>query len=197
MQEGGDAYKQLKENLISEINNSLKSMMIMQSQKIGLEVVDDKMQTSRLSQSYSDIGLAWKLDASTETAAKIDNIINNTFTQKSGYEFYLEKKLMKKFKLKYAEDSHVKGSIARMIVTRKCELSKVINKRVEQTRQKIILKVRYNKEKENAKKIGAKKVNSFQINDSWYNADGSVYDANKDSFDEKELDNFYVEKIKI
>ena len=83
--------------------------------------------------------------------------MNNTFTQKSGYEFYLETKIMKKFKLKFIEDSHCKGSIARMIVTRKCELSKVINKRAERTHQKKILKVRYNKEEENAKKIGAKK----------------------------------------
>ena len=106
--------------------------------------------------------------------------MNNTFTQKSVYKFYLEMKLMKTFKLKYVEDSHVKGSIARMIVTRKCELSKVINKRAERTHKKKILKVRYNKEEENAKKIGAKKSNSFRIDENWYNDDGSIYDATKD-----------------
>ena len=67
-QEGGDAYKDLKMNLLSAINSSLKSMMIIQSQKIGLEVADVETKNSRLCQSYSDIGLAWKLDASTDTS---------------------------------------------------------------------------------------------------------------------------------
>ena len=53
----------------------------------------------------------------------------------------------------------------------------------------------YNKEKEHEKKFGVKKVNSFCINDSWYNDDVSVYRVNKDSIDEKGLDNFYAEKI--
>ena len=44
-QEGGNVYKDLKANLISAINNSLKSMVIIQSQKIGLEVVDIKTKT--------------------------------------------------------------------------------------------------------------------------------------------------------
>ena len=34
-QEGGDAYKDLKANLISAVNNSLKSMMIMQNKKMA------------------------------------------------------------------------------------------------------------------------------------------------------------------
>ena len=41
-QEGGEAYKDLKMDLLSAINSFLKSMMIIQSQKIGLEVADVK-----------------------------------------------------------------------------------------------------------------------------------------------------------
>ena len=58
------------------------------------------------------------------------------------------------------------------------------------------MKVCYNKEEENAKKIGAKKANSFRIDDSWYNDDGSIYDANKDPIEESDPDNFYMDKIK-
>ena len=67
--------------------------------------------------------------------------MNSTFTDTSGYEYYLETKIMKKFKLKYTqEDNMGKGSIARMIVLRKCELAKVINKRAEKTHQKRLVR---------------------------------------------------------
>lgn len=96
MQEGREAYKHIKTGFIKGINSSLNSMMILQSHKIGLKVIDEKTHTSRLCQSYSDIGFTWKMYASMETAETINNIINKTFTQKSGYKFYLETKLTKK-----------------------------------------------------------------------------------------------------
>ena len=42
-----------------------------------------------------------------------------------------------------------------MIVTKKCELSKVINKESERTHQKMIIKVKYHKGEEN-RKFGTK-----------------------------------------
>ena len=137
--EGGEEYMILKSEILKEINDNLKTMMILKSQKIGLQVIDKKSEISRIVQSYKDIGLAWKSDDSIECAAKINTIMNNTFTENSGYEYYLETKIMKKFKLQYIEDTCIKGSIARMIVTRKCELAKVINKRAERAHQKKIL----------------------------------------------------------
>ena len=104
---------------------------------------------------------------------------DNTFTENSRYEYYLETKIMKKFKLQYIEDACIKWSIARMIVTRKCELAKVINKRAERTHQKKILKTRLKKdetEEDNALKM---KMYSYRIKDEWYNDDGSVYDHKK------------------
>ena len=79
-------------------------MMSIKSQKIGSEVLDNKTHTLILCQSYSDIGLVWKIDTLAETAAKLNTITNNTFTQKSIHEYYLKTKLMKKFKIKYTED---------------------------------------------------------------------------------------------
>ena len=82
---------------------------------------------------------------------------------------------MKKFKLKYTKDQ-TKGSIARMIVSRKCELAKMINKRSESTDQKKILKIRCEFDTKEKRRI---KINSFRINGEWYNDDCSVYDENK------------------
>ena len=126
--EGGDAYKTLKASIVKYINNTLKSMMIIKSLQTGIKVIDKKTKQVRLIQTYNDIGLAWKSDDSTECASKINMIMNNTFTESSGYEIYLEIKITKKIKLKYTEDVSLKGSIARMIILRKCKLAKVINK---------------------------------------------------------------------
>lgn len=89
---------------------------------------DVKTKEERLIQTYHDIGYSWKKDSSTSTVAKINTIVNSTFMETSAYEFYLETKIITKFKLKYAQYNTVGGSIARMIVIHKCELVKVINK---------------------------------------------------------------------
>ena len=95
--------------------------------------------------------------------AKINTVINNTFTENSGFEYSLYTKIMKKFKLKYTDDVSIKGLIARMIVMRKYELGKVINKRAERMHQKKILKTRSKKEGGECKGLVAKKPCSFCI----------------------------------
>ena len=117
-------------------------MMVIQSQNIGLKVKDRKSEETRSVQTYADIGYAWSCDNSPECAAKMNTVVNNTLTENSGFEYSLYTKIMKKFKLKYTDDVSIKGLIARMIVTRKYELEKVINKRVERTHQNEILKTR-------------------------------------------------------
>ena len=100
---------------------------------------------------------------------------------------------MKKFKLKYNNDD-TKGYIAQMIVLKKCELVKVINKRAENTHRKKIPKTRYSNGSTEREKTKMK-PNSFRINKEWYNDDGSVYDESKATL--KSDDSiFYVEKIK-
>ena len=99
---------------------------------------------------------------------------------------------MKKFKLNY-NNGDTKGYIDQMVVLRKCELAKVINKCAENTHQKQIPKIRYlnGSMKEKIKM----KLNSFRINNEWYNNDGSVYDKSKATL---KLDDgiFSAEKVK-
>ena len=87
-----------------------------------------------------------------------------------------------------------------MIVIRQCELGKVINKRVEKTRQKKNLKTRYKHEDGESKNLAAKNPCSFRIEKEWYNDDESVYDANKTAaitILPNELNtNYYMGKIK-
>ena len=51
---------------------------------------------------------------------------------------------MNDFMIQYSDDLDIKGSITRMIVMRKCELGKAINKRSEKTHQKKIVKIHMN-----------------------------------------------------
>ena len=194
LESDGETYKNLRRDIVKQINDKLKSMMLMKAQEIGLEVLD-KSNDRRRVQSYRDIGLAWKQDDSSEIAAKINTIVNTTFANNSGYEYYIEGQIMKNFNLKYDDDATTKGSIARMIVLRKCELAKVVNKRSENTHQKKILKTRSS---EATKNQSRRKMNQncFRINQNWYNNDGSAYDKNKPRVPKNDNTIFYVEKIR-
>ena len=195
--DGGEEFSNLRTAIIKSINDKLKSMMILQAQKIDLQVTDKKTGELRKVQGFRDIGLAWKTDNEPKTAAKINTIINSTFTENSGYEYYLETKIMKEYKLKYGDDDNIKGSIARMIVLRKCELAKSINKRAEKTHQKRIVKVRMKHEDVNDKKIEKKNPNSYRIDNAWFNDDGSEY-TKTETLSKKSDDDtmFFMERIK-
>ena len=158
---------------MKSINDQLKSMMIIKAQKIDLKIRDKKTGELRNVQGFRDIGAAWKRDNDPKVAAKINTVINTTFTDNSGYEYYLETKIMKQYKLKYGDDLDIKGSIARMIVLRKCELAKSINKRAEKTHQQKIVKIRMKNEDKHVEKPEKIKVNSFRIDNAWFNDDGS------------------------
>ena len=81
------------------------------------------MNADRLVHTYHDIGFVLETDYPKNTAAKMNTIVHSTFIETSGYEYYTEMNIMKNFKLEYTlEDNAVKGSIACMIVMRKCEL---------------------------------------------------------------------------
>ena len=102
--------------------------MIIKAQKIDLQVEGMKTGELQKVQGFRDIGSAWKQDNDPKIAKKINTVINTTFTDNSGYEYYLENKIMKQYKLKYGDDLNIKGSIVRMIVLRKCEPGKAIDK---------------------------------------------------------------------
>ena len=196
--EGGKDFTVLRSKILDVINEKLKCMMILKAQQIELQVEDKKTGESRNIQSFKDIGAAWKNNNDNTTAAKINTIINKTFTEKSGYEFYLETKILKQFKIKYADELEIKGSIARMIVMRKCELGKAINKRSEKTHQKKIVKVRMKHNQSNENKFQKINTNSFRIDNNWFNDDGSEYTGNNNHGASITTDDtlFYIEKIR-
>jgi len=119
-----------------DIDNNLKIKMILMLQEIGLKFKDSKKEGFFNVQKFGDIGLAWKCDASHDQAVKVNTVMHGTFDDEHGYIYYLKFCIMKRLKLKYENNiiSNIKWCIARMIVNRKCVLTKMINKRAENSR---------------------------------------------------------------
>lgn len=173
-------------------------MMRIKGQQIGLQVRDKKTNEERLIQTYHGNRWACKTYSSTSNTDKIYTIVNSTFAELSDYEFYIKKKIMKKFRLKYTQDNTVKGSIAIIIIICECEIAKVMNKWAEKTHHNNISKTRCNKE-EREKKCQLKKKkkkNSDRINNEWHNNDGSVYNEMTRRTSKSDDAIFYVKKLK-
>ena len=133
-----DDWENLKQKVNNQIDSDLKTMMILKAQETGLEYEDVKTVQKSQVQNFGDIGLSWKCDSSHEQAVKVYEVMHGTFDDQAGYEYYMETSIMKKIKIKYEDltTSSIKGCIARMIVNRKCVLTKLINKRAEKSHQK-------------------------------------------------------------
>ena len=114
----------LKNNLTQVIDDNLKRKMILKAQQIGL-----KKQNGEPIQNFYDIGSAWKYDDSTECATMNNTLINTMWLDWDGFEYDIETRVMERFKIKYVEDEDMRGSVVRMVVIRKCELVKSINKK--------------------------------------------------------------------
>ena len=146
--------------------------MILRSQEIGLKIKKDNAEKEV--KSWSDIGEAWKNDDSLDTAKKLYKIVHATFDDYSGFEVYMENRIMDRLELKYQDDSpRIKGCIARMIMTRKSELNKLINKRTECTHQKKISSKRLDKNSGGRKSKGTFTIKGPQKAET-YNRDGSI-----------------------
>ena len=82
--------------------------------------------------SLKEIGEAFKKDESIECATNINYVVNEGFQIRTGYDVYAKNRVINHLNLKYSDDEKVgKGSVARMIVKRRCNISKLINKRNE------------------------------------------------------------------
>ena len=91
----------------------------------------------KLCSSLKEIGEYVKKDESIECATKINYVVNEGFQIRTGYDVYAENRVMEKLNLKYSDDEkRGKGSVARMIVKRRCNIAKLINKPCEQTHMK-------------------------------------------------------------
>jgi len=140
--------------------------------------------------SWSDIGEAWKNDDSVDTAKKLYEIVHATFDDNSGFEMYMESKIMNRLELKYNDDSlRNKGCIARMVMTRKSELNKLINKRTECTHQKKISSKRLGKIDGNRNSKGTFTIKGPEKCET-YNRDGSIC-GTKGSGEINRFDNYY------
>ena len=86
--------------------------------------------------SFSETGKAFKFDDSVECAFKINQILTESFDDNGVIPYHCETKVMNNLKLKYIEEENNDkdvGCIARIVVKRKCDLSKVTNTRVQNT----------------------------------------------------------------
>ena len=134
-QKDGKEWNNLRKKIRKEIDSNLKTMMILRAQELGIKYNSKTGPTTV--QTFNDIGQAWHDDDSHKLAIKLNDVMHASFEDECGYEFYMENTIMKKMKLKYDDKTpNIKGSIARMIVNRKCEITKVINKRAEKSHQK-------------------------------------------------------------
>ena len=190
----GDIWCTLKKAVSSEIDADLKAMMILRSQEIGLKV--KKKEGVQEVKSWGDIGEAWKNDDSVDTAKKLYEIVHATFDDNSGFEIYMESKIMDRLELKYEEDSLTKkGCIARMVITRKSELNKLINKRTECTHQKKISSKRLDKIGGNRNSKGTFTIKGPGKTET-FNRDGSICGSKGNGEDNRFDSHYYMELIR-
>ena len=190
----GDIWKELRRGVQKAIDDDLKLMMILRSQEVGLKIKTENCEQNVT--CWADIGKAWRNDDSIDTAKKLYEVVHATFDDKSCYEIYMEANIMKKLKLKYKDEKYKKkGCIARMIITRKSELNKLINKRSDSTHQKKISskRVEINGDRNSKGTFTVKGPNKMT---ECYKRDGSICDSQK-NVKIQEFDSlFYMEKIR-
>ena len=136
MNQNKEEWSALRKKVMLEIDSYLHGKMLLKAQRIGLMITDNDRE--RLVSSFSEIGKAFSQDDSVDCAVKINKILTESFDDGGIFGMYCETKVMTKLRLKYIEtennDKDI-GSIARMVVKRKCDLAKVINKRAQVTHQ--------------------------------------------------------------
>jgi len=116
-------------------------------------------------------------------------------TEYDGYEYYQEIEIMDDLKLRYSDkDSKLKSSIARMVIQRRQEIAKVIEKRAERTHHKKIT-AKQSVIEHNATKRKSR-LQSFQMNGRWYTKEGVVFNPETQSSKKEDLSNFYLTRIK-
>ena len=148
--------------------------MVRRAQQLELKVGEGE--EAKLFTSVNEIGKAFKDDGSIETATKVYSILNEYFKIRSGYEYYGEGVIMNKLNIKYSDqdENSEKGSIARMIVNRKCNIAKVVNKRVKSTHQNSIIRKRTPTEVKSVPKRGEQQ--SFALGKSgWFTDTGEQF----------------------
>ena len=164
----------LRKEVENEIDGYLTLKMVRRAQQLELKV--GKGDDAKLVTSITEIGKAFKNDGSIATATKINSILNEDFKIRSGYEYYGEGIIMKNLNIKYSDqdENNDKSSIARMIVNRKCNIAKVMSKRVKSTHQNMIIKKRTPTEVKSGPERSANQ--SFALGKSgWFTKEGKQF----------------------
>ena len=115
-----------------------------------------------------------KKNETLDCATKINYVVNEGFEIRTGYDVHADNRVMSKLNLKYSDDEKPgKGCVARIIIKRRCNISKLINKRCERTHMRKITKKRNSDEvKENGDKDESQ---SFKFGSQWYTTNGEEY----------------------
>lgn len=77
-QRDGDVWILLRKTVIKEIDNNLKTVMVLRAQEMRSMIKPD--QGGKLRSSWNDIGRAWKSSNSVDTASNVNEITNTTLT---------------------------------------------------------------------------------------------------------------------
>ena len=177
----------MRDEIEKEIDEDLKLRMVRRAQQVGLSL------NSNLVTSIKEIGQAFSNDDSIECATKINTILNEDFRIRSGYERTIESIIMKKLNIVYTDqESTAKGCVARMVVKRKCNIAKVINKRVDRTHQgKVHIK---RTQDEVAALLLKDSEQAFAVGTSgWFTSDGKQYEPTGKIVSKRS--HFYMNKI--
>ena len=170
-------WTSLKKRVSDIIDGELKKRITLEAQRLGLTCY--YRGGNQLIQNFSEVGKAWKHDDSLKCARRVNGAINGQFAEDKGYEYRIEKEVMKDLGLVYEADDKGKGCIAMMVVRRKSELAKTTMKRSVTTHESRISTKRSKADVEAEGKRKPKIKESFMIcsNDEsqWYDKDGAIY----------------------
>ena len=115
-------WEDLKTKVKKTINSALKEEMVVEAQRLKL-TYSEKNQNVMV-KNFREIGKSWKMDGSVENAKKINQIAYGVFDSRKnvGYEYYLERSIMKELNLEYTNCNKGRGCIASIISRRKADL---------------------------------------------------------------------------
>ena len=183
----------MKKEVEIEIDKDLKTRMVRRAQQVDLRVASKHGESERIVRSMKEIGLAFQQDRSEECHTKVYTILNEDFRIRSGYERTIETILMRRLKIEYTDaENTAKGSIARMVVKRKCNIAKSLNKRTQKTHQG---KVRIKRNKEEVSALPLRDAEqAFTVGkNKWYTIDGKEYEPTGSA--KTKRNNYYLNRI--
>ena len=181
----------MRNEIEKEINQDIILRMVRRAQQVGLYFLDENTGEKKLVTSIKEIGTAYSNDDSEECATKVYACLNQDFPIRSGYERSIESVIMNRLNIQYTDpDTTAKGSIARMVVKRKCNIAKVINKRCTHQR-KILIK----RTKEEVQALPVKDAEqAFSVgNNGWFTNEGKKYEPTGTI--KSKRTNFYINRI--